>query len=106
MSGDKLLDVTKHLGNVRVDFFKGLLVEFANAEASTKERAKLSWISPISGRYLFVNRRGLKVADHSQVSLAAALANGRATVLESALLFDRAMDAIVEKLRQPGSDTP
>jgi hypothetical protein len=70
------------------------------------ERAKLSWISPISGRYLFVNRRGLKVADHSQLSLAAALEEGRAQILESALLFDRAMDAIVEKLRQPGSDTP
>jgi len=83
----------------------GQWVAFVDEEENS-ERAKLSWISPISGRYLFVNRRGLKVADHSQVSLAAALANGRATVLESALLFDRAMDAIVEKLRQPGSDTP
>jgi uncharacterized protein DUF1631 len=83
----------------------GQWVAFADDEGNS-ERAKLSWISPISGRYLFVNRRGLKVADHSQVSLAAALANGRATVLESALLFDRAMDAIVEKLRQPGPDTP
>lgn len=26
---DLLLEVTRHLGNVRVDFFKGLLVEFA-----------------------------------------------------------------------------
>jgi hypothetical protein len=84
----------------------GQWLEFVNADGSA-DRAKLSWISPISGRYLFVNRRGLKVADHSQAGLAQAFAQGTARVLDSTALFDRAMDAIVEKLRvpEPGSES-
>ena len=39
----------------------GIWLEFVTGP-ETVERAKLSWISPMSGRYLFVNRRGLKVA--------------------------------------------
>ncbi|TCV94922.1 uncharacterized protein DUF1631 [Luteibacter rhizovicinus] len=78
----------------------GQWLEFV-AEDGAAERAKLSWVSPISGRYLFVNRRGLKVADHSLAGLAAAFGSGAARVLDSSLLFDRAMDAIVERLRKP-----
>jgi Protein of unknown function (DUF1631) len=76
----------------------GAWVEFAD-EQGTRERAKLSWISPISGKYLFVNRRGLKVADRSAAELAAELHAGRALILEEVPLFDRALDAIVERLR-------
>ncbi|MBD8880509.1 DUF1631 domain-containing protein [Rhodanobacter sp. 7MK24] len=64
-------------------------------------RAKLSWVSPMSGRYLFVNRRGLKVADYSPQELAVLLASGHAQVLATNALFDRAMSAIVSRLRQP-----
>jgi hypothetical protein len=82
------------------DLKVGQWLEFT-AEDGTTDRAKLSWVSPISGRYLFVNRRGLKVADHSLAGLAQAFAQGAARVLDSTLLFDRAMDAIVERLRTP-----
>ena len=68
-------------------------------EQGAKERAKLSWISPISSKYLFVNRKGLKVADRTLVQLASDLAEGRVTVLEEVPLFDRALDAIVERLK-------
>jgi Protein of unknown function (DUF1631) len=64
-------------------------------------RAKLSWISPMSGRYLFVNRRGLKVADYTPQELAVLLADGHALVLAANALFDRAMTAIVGRLSQP-----
>lgn len=77
----------------------GAWIEFVD-EAGTSERAKLSWISPISGKYLFVNRRGLKVADRGLQQLAAEIRDGRAVVLEEVPLFDRALDAIVERLRQ------
>lgn len=63
-------------------------------------RAKLSWISPMSGRYLFVNRRGLKVADYAPRELAALFSDGHARVLAANALFDRAMTAIVGKLSQ------
>ena len=64
-------------------------------------RAKLSWISPMSGRYLFVNRRGLKVADYSPQELTGLMMAGQARVLAANALFDRAMTAIVGKLSQP-----
>jgi hypothetical protein len=76
----------------------GCWFEFIAADAA-RERAKLSWVSPISGRYLFVNRRGLKVADKSAAQLAAEIDSGQAVLLEEVPLFDRALDAIVERLR-------
>ncbi len=76
----------------------GSWFEFVAADGS-HERAKLSWVSPISGRYLFVNRRGLKVGDRSALQLAAELESGQAVLLEEVPLFDRALDAIVERLR-------
>lgn len=72
-------------------------------------RAKLSWVSPMSGRYLFVNRRGLKVADYAPQELALLLGSGHAQVLATNALFDRAMSAIVSRLRQadvPAENTP
>jgi hypothetical protein len=75
----------------------GTWLEFSSGDEHF-ERAKLSWISPMSGRYLFVNRRGLKVADYSPYELATVIAEGRARVLASNALFDRAMDAIVDRL--------
>ena len=75
----------------------GTWLEFSNQDEHF-ERAKLSWISPMSGRYLFVNRRGLKVADYSPYELAVVMADGRARILASNALFDRAMDAIVDRL--------
>jgi len=82
----------------------GIWLEFVTGP-ETVERAKLSWISPMSGRYLFVNRRGLKVADHAPHELAEALARGSARVLDSTALFDRALDAIVGRLSQPATAT-
>lgn len=82
------------------DLKVGAWIEFAGEGDTPRERAKLSWISPISGKYLFVNRRGLKVADRTAQQLAAELHDGRALVLEEVPLFDRALDAIVERLRQ------
>ncbi|MBL8300246.1 MAG: DUF1631 domain-containing protein [Rhodanobacteraceae bacterium] len=76
----------------------GTWIEFLDEQGS-KERAKLSWISPISSKYLFVNRKGLKVADRTLMQLASDLAESRITILEEVPLFDRALDAIVERLK-------
>jgi hypothetical protein len=74
-------------------------VEFTDANTGAKERAKLSWISPISSKYLFVNRKGLKVSDKTMFALAAEIRRGGAVLLEEVPLFDRALDAIVERLK-------
>lgn len=77
----------------------GTWVEFTGVDGTTKERAKLSWISPISSKYLFVNRKGLKVADKTVQALAIEIRRGDAAILEEVPLFDRALDAIVERLK-------
>ncbi len=81
----------------------GTWVEFTDTSAGSKERAKLSWISPISAKYLFVNRKGLKVSDKTVFALATELRQGSAVILEEVPLFDRALDAIVERLKSAHS---
>ncbi|MBN8714690.1 MAG: DUF1631 domain-containing protein [Xanthomonadales bacterium] len=76
----------------------GTWLEFSSEAGMV--RAKLSWISPMSGRYLFVNRRGLKVGDYAPQELAPLLAAGRARVLADNALFDRALSAIVGRLSE------
>ena len=83
----------------------GTWLEF-NLPDEDMTRAKLSWISPMSGRYLFVNRRGLKVADYAPRELAMLFAAGHARALAANALFDRAMNAIVGKLSQPAPPPP
>ena len=87
----------KHLNAVR-EIKVGTWIEFVDDNGG-HERAKLSWISPISSKYLFVNRRGLKVCDKTVSTLALEIGRGSAIVLEEVPLFDRALDAIVARLR-------
>lgn len=83
----------------------GSWIEFVGPD-DQRERAKLSWISPISSKYLFVNRRGLKVCDKTVAALATELRRGSAIVLEEVPLFDRALDAIVARLRSAHETIP
>jgi hypothetical protein len=100
---EPLADDDEHVRIVR-ELKVGTWIEFAD-EAGGRERAKLSWISPISSKYLFVNRRGLKVCDKTVAALAIELRRGSAVVLEEVPLFDRALDAIVARLRHAGAET-
>jgi len=87
----------------------GHWVEFSSADGDTRQHAKLSWISPISSKYLFVDRKGLKIAYKSAAALAAELGAGTLLLLQDdPPLFDRAMGAIVEQLKsaQVGNAEP
>ncbi len=84
----------------------GTWVEFTDPNTGNKERAKLSWISPISSKYLFVNRKGLKVSDKTIFALSAEIRRGQAVILEEVPLFDRALDAIVERLKAANAPAP
>ncbi|HET6588298.1 MAG TPA: DUF1631 domain-containing protein [Oleiagrimonas sp.] len=103
-TAEAVADKAPEADNPHIERVRALKVgdwlEFSSGDKASGERAKLSWISPISGKYLFVNRRGLKVADKTAVELAQEFAHGNAIVLEELPLFDRALDAIVERLRQ------
>ncbi|MEZ5485634.1 MAG: DUF1631 family protein, partial [Lysobacteraceae bacterium] len=76
----------------------GAWVEFTSEDGEI-ERAKLSWISPISGRCLFVNRTGIKVSERRPVDLVEDLEKGLARVLEAASLLRRALNAVVDELQ-------
>ena len=87
----------------------GHWVEFSSTDGEARQHAKLSWISPISSKYLFVDRKGLKIAYKSAAALAAELGAGTLALLhDDPPLFDRAMGAIVEQLKsaQAGNAEP
>jgi hypothetical protein len=69
-------------------------------EDGTPQPAKLSWISPISNRLLFVNRRGMRVCAASAEELAVMLKNGKLSLREIDTAFERAMTQVLGKLRE------
>ncbi|MCF6317830.1 MAG: DUF1631 domain-containing protein [Proteobacteria bacterium] len=74
-------------------------MEFLQSDKMTI-RAKLSWISPITGKYLFVNSRGLKTSDKTKLALAEGFRNSTIRLLEKIALFDRALDSIAKNLEK------
>ena len=69
------------------------------------EPAKVSWISPISGRLLLVNRRGIRVLVASPEELAAMAKLDKVVVREGANAFDAAMHEVVGRLRSIATPT-
>ncbi len=67
--------------------------------ADRMEPAKVSWISPISGRLLLVNRRGIRVLVASPEELAAMAKLDKVVVREGATPFDDAMHQVAGRLR-------
>jgi hypothetical protein len=62
-------------------------------------RCKLTAIIESSGKYIFVNRTGMKVLERSRTQLALEFREGHVRVLADTLLFDRALDSVVNNLR-------
>lgn len=60
---------------------------------------KLSWISPISSRMLFVNRRGLRHCVASPEELAAQMREGKLNIRPTDTAFEHAMTQVLGKLR-------
>lgn len=64
-----------------------------------KYRARLAAIIRATGKYIFVNRSGVKVAEETRLTLASAIKAGRMQVLDDGMLFDRALEAVIGTLR-------
>ena len=64
-----------------------------------RRRAKLTWKSELLGEWVFLDWRMKMVADLKLAQFARALADGSITELHDTPLFDRAMDALMGKLR-------
>lgn len=78
---------------------EGIWVELRQASGELL-RCKLSTIIEPGGRYIFVNRRGMKVAERSRRGLAVELKRDSLTILEESQVFDRALQAVIGNLRQ------
>ncbi|MFZ5483629.1 MAG: DUF1631 domain-containing protein [Pseudomonadota bacterium] len=78
---------------------RGSWIAYAR-EDGAEVRAKLSWISPMKGVYLFTNRQGERAMSINAEGLAAKIASGEVRVLDAAPLMDRAVDSLVEQLKR------
>ncbi len=80
----------------------GSWVEFHHVDGATTP-ARLTWMSPVTGRYLFTDRKGMKVADATVHALAVELKRGNLAVIEDVPLFDRIIGTITEHLHADGA---
>ena len=71
---------------------------------SNKTRCKLAAFIKATGKYIFVNRSGAKVAEYQRESLAKALETDEITMLDDGLIFDRALESIIDNLRNSRRD--
>lgn len=62
-------------------------------------RCRLAAMIKPTGKYIFVNRSGMKVAEETREGLARALKSGRLRILDDGMLFDRALEAVIGNLR-------
>ena len=76
----------------------GTWVQLAGTNGRS-EPAKVSWVSPISSRLLFVNRRGIRVLVASVEELAAMHKAGRLQLRQADTAFDDAMHQMVGRLK-------
>ncbi len=63
-------------------------------------RCRLAAFIRPTGKYIFVNRNGMKVAEKTQQELAQALQRGHVRPLDNSMLFDRALETVVSSLRK------
>lgn len=77
----------------------GMLVEFRH-HGMEPMQAKLKWISPLKGTFLFADRQGKRAATMPRDKLEAAFRIGSAKLLDEAPLLDRAVDNVIETLKK------
>lgn len=78
---------------------RGSWIEYRD-EAGEMVRAKLAWISPLKGIYLFTNRLGQRAMSINGEGLAAKFREGQVQLIDNVPLMDRAVNSLLEKLQQ------
>lgn len=77
----------------------GSWVEFQEDEEH-KLRCKLAALIKPTGKYIFVNRTGMKVLEKTRMGLAVEFRRKAIRLLDDALLFDRALESVIGNLRR------
>lgn len=80
-------------------FVQGSWFDMKNANGENL-RCRLATFIRATGKFIFVNRNGMKVAERTQNDLAHALKLGSLRVLDNSMLFDRALETVVTSLRK------
>ncbi len=87
-------------GLLQVDQLRpGCWVEFQEDDENTL-RCKLAAIIDSTGKYIFVDRTGMKVLERSRTGLALEFRRGAVRALDDTLLFDRALESVLGNLRR------
>ena len=76
---------------------RGMWIEF-EADDGQLAFAKLAWISPLRGTYLFTNRQGQKALSMTAEELAERFRDDRARLVEAEPLIDRAFGTMMQQI--------
>lgn len=99
---------TDDFDNADADRFRGMEIgnwlDFVDKDGKV-QAGKLSWVSPISSRLLFVNRRGVRFCVASPEELAVMVRLGRLRPHVDDGAFDSAMQGVIDRLDPAGSAT-
>jgi hypothetical protein len=88
--------------NTDADYFKSLEIGTwlqLEGSAGSYSPIKLAWISPISSRLMFVNRRGVRVLVVSVEELAQMKKQGKLIVHEQDSVFEQTLDRVLNRLK-------
>ena len=78
----------------------GSWFELTATEGRPAQRCKLAAIISFSGKYVFVNRTGMKVAEFNRIELTRQYEAGSIRLLANDQLFDRALESVIGNLRE------
>jgi hypothetical protein len=87
---DQFLEIARSLE-------RGMWIEFEGDDGQLAF-AKLAWISPLRGTYLFTNRQGQKALSMTAEELAERFRADRARPVEAEPLLDRALSTVMGQL--------
>src|SRR5436853_3588291 len=91
--------ISDHYLEIAQSLERGMWVEFEDEDGQLSF-AKLAWVSPLRGTYLFTNRQGQKAVSLTADELADRFRTDRARLVEAAPLVDRAFVSMMAKLEE------
>jgi hypothetical protein len=91
--------VQDHYAELAGSLERGMWIEF-EGDGGQLAFAKLAWVSPLRGTYLFTNRQGQKAVSLTADELADRFRNDRARLVEAEPLVDRAFVSMMASLEE------
>jgi hypothetical protein len=91
--------VQDHFAELAATLERGMWIEFEGDDGQLAF-AKLAWVSPLRGTYLFTNRQGQKAVSLTADELADRFRNDRARLVEAEPLIDRAFVSMMTSLEE------